>query len=86
MVKIVKSSKPFEEEYEQMLKDARDVYQRTGCMANVLAIHPITGEFHEVIVDSTSDDYVSMPADNHFTAHIVRRYLWLLSEELDEVT
>uniref|UniRef100_A0A0E0LQM1 Uncharacterized protein n=1 Tax=Oryza punctata TaxID=4537 RepID=A0A0E0LQM1_ORYPU len=80
MVKIVKSSKPFEEEYEQLHKDARDVHQRTGCIVNVLAIHPITGERHEVIIDD-----VSAPTEDHFTARVVRRYL-RLKGRLGEVT
>uniref|UniRef100_A0A0D3GVR6 Uncharacterized protein n=1 Tax=Oryza barthii TaxID=65489 RepID=A0A0D3GVR6_9ORYZ len=85
MVKIVKSIKPFEEDYEQLLKDARDVHQRHGCIVNVLAIHPITGERYEVTVDSTSDDDVSAPNEDHFTARVVRRYL-RLKGQLGEVT
>uniref|UniRef100_A0A0E0KZ60 Uncharacterized protein n=1 Tax=Oryza punctata TaxID=4537 RepID=A0A0E0KZ60_ORYPU len=77
MVNTVKSTKQFEEDYEQLLKDARDVHQRTGCMVNMLAVHPITGERHEVIVDSTSDGDVSALAADHFTACVVRRYLRL---------
>lgn len=85
MVKIVKSIKPFKEDYEQLLKDARDVHQRHGCIVNVLAVHPITGERHEVTVDSTSDGDVSAPNEDHFTARVVRRYL-RLKGRLGEVT
>ncbi|EEC78622.1 hypothetical protein OsI_18671 [Oryza sativa Indica Group] len=82
MVKTVKSIKPFEEDCEQLLKDA---HQRTGCIVNVLAIHPITGERHEVIVDSTNDGDVSTLAEDHFTVCVVRRYL-RLKGRLGEVT
>uniref|UniRef100_A0A0E0DMS1 Uncharacterized protein n=1 Tax=Oryza meridionalis TaxID=40149 RepID=A0A0E0DMS1_9ORYZ len=85
MVNTVKSIKPFEEDYEQLLKDARDAHQRTSCIINVLAIHPITGERHEVIVDSTNDGDVSTLAEDHFTARVVRRYL-RLKGRLGEVT
>uniref|UniRef100_A0A0E0PI91 Uncharacterized protein n=1 Tax=Oryza rufipogon TaxID=4529 RepID=A0A0E0PI91_ORYRU len=85
MMKTVKTIKPFEEDCEQLLKDARDAHQRTGCIVNVLAIHPITGERHEVIVDSTNDGDVSTLAEDHFTVRVVRRYL-RLKGRLGEVT
>uniref|UniRef100_J3MPU8 Uncharacterized protein n=1 Tax=Oryza brachyantha TaxID=4533 RepID=J3MPU8_ORYBR len=77
MVKIVKSNKPFEEDYEQLLGDARDIHRRTGCTVTVLAVHPITGEPHEVVVDGTDDRNNDVPAPDHFTAPNVRRYLRL---------
>ncbi|BAS92539.1 Os05g0178800 [Oryza sativa Japonica Group] len=85
MVKTVKTIKPFEEDCEQLLKDARDAHQRTGCIVNVLAIHPITGERHKVIVDSTNNGDVSTLAEDHFTVRVVRRYL-RLKGRLGEVT
>nr|BAD10563.1 hypothetical protein [Oryza sativa Japonica Group] len=57
------SSKSFKEDYEQLLKDAQDIPQRTGCIVNALAIHPITGKCHEVIVDNTNNYYVSAPIE-----------------------
>ncbi|KAF0918806.1 hypothetical protein E2562_026179 [Oryza meyeriana var. granulata] len=81
------SSKPFEEDYEQLLDDARDVHRRTGCIVTVLAIHPITGERHEVIVDGAGGDGddPAPAAEDHFTARVVRRYL-RLKGQLGEVT
>uniref|UniRef100_A0A0E0KZ59 Uncharacterized protein n=1 Tax=Oryza punctata TaxID=4537 RepID=A0A0E0KZ59_ORYPU len=61
MAKIMKVSKPFKEEYEQLLEEAQDDRRQSGCIVNVLAVHVITPECHEVIVDSTGDDDVSAP-------------------------
>uniref|UniRef100_A0A0D9X3U0 Uncharacterized protein n=1 Tax=Leersia perrieri TaxID=77586 RepID=A0A0D9X3U0_9ORYZ len=75
MVKIVKMRKPFEEDFKELVEEARDYHQETRCIVTIEGFHPITGEHQKTVIDSIGEDDVLEV--NPFTNHVVRRYLRL---------